>query len=93
MNIRQLERRVREAEKRKREAAEEAERDWERRFVMATLQPIDTELDELTRTHALLQAQHGIDSPEAKAEFDRIRKDFERIIEERYSEFLDGPME
>jgi len=91
MDLRRLERRVREVEQMRINAAECAERDWTMRFLQASMG--DSELDELTRTHALLQAQHGIDSPEAKAEFERIRKDFERIIEERYSEFLDGPME
>jgi len=89
MDLRRLERRVREVEQMRINAAECAERDWTMRFLRASMG--DKELDALTRPLAELQARHGPDSPEAQAELERIRADYDRIIETRYASFLDEP--
>jgi len=91
MNLRQIERRVREMEQQRVDAAQQAERDWLLRFLQASLS--DVELSELVRPLAILQARHGPDSPEAQREYERIRLDHERIIETRYASFLDEPIE
>jgi len=44
----------------------------------------DEDLDRLMRPVAEAQAYHGIDSPEAHAEYDKVKDEFERILEERY---------
>jgi len=73
---------LREVEQVRANERHEAERAWMLRFIQETMG--DTDIDELMRPVALAQAYHGIDSPEAEAEYEKVNDAFDRILEERY---------
>jgi len=82
MSVRRLERRLRELEQERVTAQRNAERAWELRYFRETMADVD--IDKLMRPLALAQAYYGIDSPEAHAEFEKVKDEFERILDERY---------
>jgi len=82
MSVRRLERRLRELEQQREDARRHAERAWILKYLQETIG--DKDLDELMRPVALAQAYHGIDSPEAKAEGEKVKDAVMRILDERY---------
>jgi len=82
MKIKTLVRRIRQLERERTAASERAEQEWQMRFIRESM--ADKELTDLVYPLVKVQLKHGFDSPEAEAAYERIKDDFERIIDARY---------
>jgi len=82
MKIKALERRIRQLERERAEAREQAAQEWQMRFIRESM--ADKELTDLMYPLVQTQIKYGFDSLEAEAAYDEIKDEYERILETRY---------